>query len=121
MKVAESNLVSKVKSHHAVLGDDHVETLSLGLMIEGEAEKAHQPATFLWENPEIRSDAQLADATLKLKDVLPWRMQMEYLGYSDQEIRRAETLRATDTFSLLGEAEAAAAAGQPVPPVAVRA
>jgi hypothetical protein len=44
---------------------------------------------------------------------------MEYLGYSDQDIARAEELRAGDAFDLLAQADAAVAAAQPAPPVPV--
>ena len=40
-------------------------------------------------------------------------MQMEYLGYSDHDIQRAEELRTNDTFDMLARADAAVAAAQP--------
>ncbi len=110
MKVAESNLLSKVRSHMRVLGEDHEEVTRIGLMVEGRDAGSVVDAELLWKNPEIRSDAQLADATLKLKDVLPWRMQMEYLGYSDKEIARAEELRGDDVFAAVASGTGGTAA-----------
>lgn len=51
-------------------------------------------AKWVWENPEIRSEAQLADALLKKKQIgYPFEYLAELDGRSPQEIRRIVELR----------------------------
>ena len=94
IRAAEAGLVSKVRGHMRSLGEAWEETMRLAFKIKNDEKRASATdAAIIWKNPEIRSDAQLADAAVKLEPIVPWQMLMEYLGYSPQEIAKAETYR----------------------------
>lgn len=86
----------------------------IALVVEDEGLAAQaQLATIKWENPEIRSESQLADALTKMKSIgYPFEYLMEYAGQSPTDITRILKMKTAEdkrlaALGLLAPAEAA--------------
>lgn len=112
IKSSESGLVSKVRDKMVPFGEAWEQVMRLCHHLAGEEEKARfVGAETMWENPEIRSEAQTADAAVKMVEVgVPWRARMEFLGYSPLEIARMEAERAQEQMAAALDAVLAAPA-----------
>lgn len=103
IRAAESGLVSKCYGHQRTLSEAWEETMRLALRVEDPAD----PRGFVvgaetkWKSPETRSQAEAADAALKLSSggILPWQAVSEkILGATPQEIARWEAQKASDAL-----------------------
>lgn len=89
IKSAETGLVSKAKRKQRHWGGIYEEALRLAFAIKGSPKAKITNAETIWRDPESRSEAQLADAVSKRRDIgVPLRQSFEDLGYSPQQIER---------------------------------
>lgn len=95
IKSSESGLVSKVRRKMVPFGEAWEQVLRLAFVAAGEASKAeYLKAETIWGDPEIKSEAQAADAALKRKELgVPEAQLQEDLGYSPTQIERFAALR----------------------------
>jgi hypothetical protein len=110
LKAAETGLVSKVRGTSRYMGQSWESVIRLGFLASpGQEKKAGAKAIeTLWRNPENRSEAEVADAALKLKELeVPVEALWERIGASATERTRWAELRQ----KALAEAMAAALAG----------
>jgi hypothetical protein len=117
IKAAETGLLSRVRRKQVGFGGTWEEVMRLaGLMTDNTALAEAHAAEVLWANPETRSEAQVADAALKMAQVgVPWRQVMEHLGYSPQAIALMEADRANDmTYITRPTRGAAPPTGEPL-------
>lgn len=68
LKAAETGLVAKVRERQAWFGEAWEEALRLALRLDGRDVTGTERAELVWMNPESRSDSQLADSLVKLRD-----------------------------------------------------
>lgn len=110
LKAVEAGLVSKVRRRMVHFGESWESMFRLAFLVQGDQAKAGvSNSEIVWRNPEFRSDAALADATVKLhaEGLLPTEMAQEKIGMSPGEIERAGAFRAMDALF----------SAPPVPPV----
>lgn len=100
IKSSESGLVSKVRDKQVVLGEAWEQVMRLCLRLDGASDRAsYVGAETVWADPEIRSEAQAADAALKRKELgVPERQLWEDLRYSPTQIERFEVERLSQEF-----------------------
>ena len=108
MKAAETGLVMRSKEKTVSFGRGVREIGRLSALVRGNEAKAKAIAggTVLWRDVESRSEAQLVDSLLKLKQVgFPFEFLCERYGLSPTEIARVVELRKqealTDPLALL--------------------
>ena len=89
-----------VASHD--LGEGLIEAMSLAFAILGDPRARVQDAVVLWADPETRTEAAHADATVKLYEsgILPWQITMERLGFGPTEIARARQMKQREALEL---------------------
>ena len=72
----------------------------MGLAFRWRGETLPVDTEVIWTDSERKTDAQLADASVKKKESgVPWRQRMEDLGYSPPQIDRMESLRMQDALT----------------------
>lgn len=116
IRAAEAGLISKIRKHHRSLGEAWEDTMRLALLVEDPTDPRAfaVDAEVKWRDPESRSQAEQADAAVKLANILPWQALAErVLGATPQQIAQWEVQRASDQLGALlanPSAEAPAAA-----------
>lgn len=92
---AEAGLVAKARERMLHYGESWEEVMRLAFLVKGDTQKARAyDAEVIWEDPEYRSKAQLADALLKMKELdVPVRQLQEEYGYTPQQIQRFDMMR----------------------------
>jgi hypothetical protein len=119
LKAAETGLVAKVKRRQRFFGESWEEMLRLALLMQGDPRASDVSCETLWQDPESRSDAQTADALVKLAQIsVPSEMLWELSGFfSPQQIGQMRQQRADEAllfgFPQTGQA-APPAPGAPV-------
>jgi hypothetical protein len=98
LKAAESGLVQKVKRRERFTGEGWEEVQRLAFLLKGEDEKATAyDAETIWANPEIMSDAAMADSLSKWAGLgVPKQALWERGGASPQEVKRWLAMRAQE-------------------------
>jgi Phage portal protein, SPP1 Gp6-like len=69
MRAAEAGLVAKVRDQATSFGEAYEKVVRLALRIAGVDISEPEALTIEWADPETKSDAQLADAAVKWKEV----------------------------------------------------
>jgi hypothetical protein len=102
IRADEGALAAKVTDHKGSLGEGWEEVLRIcGLMSPTEVDIGPR-AELVWADHESRSLAERADAAVKLHGLIPDAMLWErVLNFSQEEIRRAEGLMASQAFRQL--------------------
>lgn len=118
LKAAETGLVKRTEEKTRNLGKGIREVFRLAALVQGNEAKAKAIAggKVLWRDVESRSEAQLVDALLKLKQVgFPFEYLCERYGLSPNEIARVIALKQkeaeSDPLSLLAAADPAMQVG----------
>ncbi|MEU4726548.1 phage portal protein [Nonomuraea dietziae] len=92
---AEAGLVAKARERMLHFGESWEEALRLAFLVEGDTSKAEAySAEVIWDDPEYRSKAQLADSLLKMKELgVPDKQLQEEYGYTPTQIERFIEMR----------------------------
>lgn len=92
---AEAGLVAKAKERMLHFGESWEEAMRLAFLVKGDMSRAKAwGAEVIWEDPEYRSKAQLADSLLKMKELgVPEKQLQEEYGYTPTQILRFDSLR----------------------------
>jgi hypothetical protein len=92
---AEAGLVAKARERMLHFGESWEEAMRLAFQVEGDMSKAEAySAEVIWEDPEYRSKAQLADSLLKMKELgVPDKQLQEEYGYTPPQIERFDAMR----------------------------
>lgn len=101
LKAAEVGLTKKVIEFQTFAGPQIREIFRLIALAMGDQSLARQArlATISWMNPEIRSEAQLADALLKKKQLgYPLEYLMELDGLDPIEVERVTAMAQAEMF-----------------------
>jgi hypothetical protein len=95
IKSSESGLVSKVRRKCRTFGEAHEQMIRLCFLAQGNLEKANfTRAETVWSDPEIHSEAQLADAMVKQKELgVPEEFIWARLKYTQEQIRQMKVMR----------------------------
>lgn len=89
IKAAETGLVAKTKRKMRHFGGTWEEALRLAFMVKNSEKARVMNAETIWRDPESRSEAQLADAVAKRRDIgISLRQSLEDLGYTPQQQER---------------------------------
>jgi hypothetical protein len=122
LKAAETGLVSTVREKQLYFGEATREVARLIALAQGDGDKADamRTATVVWQDPESRSDAELADSLGKLAVMLhvPDEALWRRYGFTDAEIRDMKRMQAEQTereLDLLTKTTEATASAQPEP------
>lgn len=95
----EARLVAKVSDRAFQFGEGWEQVMRLAFSYLGEPDRISPDASVQWQDPERKSDAQLADAGLKKQQAgVPWRQLMSDLRYTPQQIDRMEADRMADAM-----------------------
>lgn len=121
LKSAEIGLNKKAGEFITFTDPQLREVLRLVALVKGDqkAAAATRLAKIVWESPEIRSEAQLADALLKKSQMgYPFEYLLELDGRSPSEIKRIVKMRKAELDDALGAGVQAEVQGQmdPVDP-----
>ncbi len=111
MRASEAALTAKAEAKQRIFGRSWAQVARLLAAVQSGGPVTDTPVTTTWADPTTRSEAAVADATVKLvqSGVLPVSYALQRLGYNENEIaeiraaRRAEALDATGL--LLGGGE----------------
>lgn len=103
IRASEAALTAKAEAKQRTLGRSWAQVARLVATVEGSAPSG--PVVAQWADPATRSEAQVADATVKLygSGLLPASYALKRLGYSEDdiaEIRAARRAEALDTAGL---------------------
>jgi hypothetical protein len=92
LKAAEAPLVRKARQRALHFGEAWEQVMRLAGMVENNAQLANTiDSEIIWGEFEIRSDAQIADALVKLKEIgVPNELLWELYGLSQMQILRAK-------------------------------
>ncbi|MER7208545.1 phage portal protein [Streptosporangium sp. NPDC000239] len=92
---AEAGLVAKARERMLHFGESWEEALRLAFEVKGDMSRAKAySAEVIWDDPEYRSKAQLADALLKMKELdVPTKQLQEEYGYTPTQIIRFDAMR----------------------------
>jgi hypothetical protein len=115
LKSAEIGLNKKAGEFITFTDPQLREVLRLVALVKGDAKAAEATrlAKIVWESPEIRSEAQLADALLKKSQMgYPFEYLLELDGRSPAEIRRIMKMREKELDDALGAGVQAAVQGE---------
>jgi hypothetical protein len=115
LKSAEIGLNKKAGEFITFTDPQLREVLRLVALVKGDtkAAEATRLAKIVWESPEIRSEAQLADALLKKSQMgYPFEYLLELDGRSPAEIRRIMKMREKELDDALGAGVQAAVQGE---------
>lgn len=95
LKVLDAGLVKRVQRKLRSFGESHEEMMRLAFLAIGDTQRAAATdMQTIWRNPEIRSEAEMADALAKLKSInVPDRFLWERYGFTPQEIARMEAMQ----------------------------
>lgn len=108
---ADTGATAKAEHRQKNFGESLEQMMKLSFGIVGR--EAPVNIETIWTDAERRNAARDADAAVKKQQVgVPWRQNMEDLGYSPAQIDRMETERARDRLQAQLTAQAMAAAGQ---------
>lgn len=108
IRAAEAGLVKKVVGHQRTFGEAWEEVIRLALGVLGDPRADDQSSFVEWSDPESRTVAELADATVKLAPYLPQDETWARLGYSPQQ-------RAQFSVEMMSQALAGAISQPPGP------
>ncbi len=87
LKAAETGLVAKVKRKQIDFEDSWQSAIRAALTLDGK--RPDGAIETIWRDPEHRSDAQMVDAAVKLKDVaVPFEAIWARIGATPEEINR---------------------------------
>ena len=110
LKAAETGLVKRTEEKTEFFGRGVREIFALVALVLNNPEKARQVrrGTVLWKDVESRTEAQLADSLLKLKQIgFPFEYLAEKYGLTPAEIERVMQMRdreaQTDPVALAGQ------------------
>jgi hypothetical protein len=99
LKAAETGLVNKVKRRQRFFGESWEQMVRLALLMMGDPRYEDTSCETIWADPESRSDAQTADALVKLAQIgVPAEMLWERAGFSPQQISRMQAQRADEAL-----------------------
>lgn len=96
LTIADTNLSAKVRGGKMLpFGESYEDVSRLGFLAIGDTERANTvDVETIWADPEIRSQAQLADALVKLQTIgVPQEILWEKWGFSPVEITRMKAMR----------------------------
>lgn len=97
LKAAEASLVAKVRDRQAWFGEAWEEVLRLAFAVVDDPRAGQAAAETIWRDPESRTEAQRADALVKLQTIgVPNAQLQEDWGYTPQQIERFRVLRRQD-------------------------
>jgi len=90
LKATETGLVAKVKRKQVSFGETWEEAMRIAFAFRGDDMRAGAfDAECVWHDPESRSEGELVDALLKMKELsVPLEALWERWGVSPQEIKR---------------------------------
>lgn len=109
LKAAETGLVKRTEEKTEHFGRALREVFRLVALAQGDQAKARQVRVgrMLWKDVETRSEAQLADQLLKLRDVgFPFPYLAERYGLDPTEVARIMEMRRAETDALMAAGEA---------------
>jgi hypothetical protein len=122
IRADEGGLNAKVVAHKASLGEGHEETLRVAGLALPDPVYLSPRASLLWQNHEARSMAEMADAAIKLKDLLPLQViWTRFLNATQEDANLWATMMADDVLGQLLAAAAEPVAKTVDAPVAVTA
>lgn len=104
IKAAETGLVAKVKRAAQGFGESWEEVMRLAFAVMDDPRATATAAETIWADPEVRTESEHVDATVKKLAVeVPVEQLWADLGYSPQQVERFRTMRrraSLDTFDL---------------------
>lgn len=101
LRASESGLISRVEQKQKTFGKAWERTMKLAIAVETGRDPCTVDAKPAWRPADQSSDAQAADATVKLHQagLLPRSAALRKLGYSDQEIDDIRTDTTNDVVA----------------------
>lgn len=120
LKAAETGLVKKVEERQVYFGEALKEVFALVALAQGDDAKAKaaRGGTILWKDAEMRSEAQLVDALLKLQTIgFPFEFLAERYGLTPAQIDRVMQMRSDDQQRVLADPAALFGPKPEQPPV----
>ena len=94
LKATETGLVAKCRRKQTAFGEAWEESMRLAFAFKGDDIRSKAfDAEVIWSDPESRSQGELVDALLKMRDLnVPYEALWSRWGASPQEIERWKTL-----------------------------
>ncbi len=103
IRSAEASLVKRARRKQRVLGGAWERVMRLALLVRDGAYPADAASMeTIWRSPDTPTIAQAVDAAVKLDGIgLPFRQNLEDLGYTPTQVERAITMRTDDSFAFV--------------------
>jgi Phage portal protein, SPP1 Gp6-like len=104
LRAAEASLTARAEARQATFGRAWEQVARLMVAVASGRDPVQIEARVQWADAATRSDAQAADATVKLVQagVLPVSYALKKLGYSADEIAEIRVARRTETLDTAG-------------------
>ncbi|MCT1618490.1 phage portal protein [Janibacter hoylei] len=104
LRAAEASLVAKAEARQATFGRSWEQVARLMVAADTGTDPESVDVAVKWADPGTRSEAQQADATVKLyqSGLIPASVALARLGYSDDEIAAIRTARRAESLDAVG-------------------
>lgn len=101
IRSSEAALVKRAKRKQRVFGGSWERVMRLALRVQDPTlPEGAQSMETIWGNPETPTVAQKVDAAVKLDGMgMPFRQNLEDLGYTPTQIERIQSMRTTDALA----------------------
>ncbi|MGV9827008.1 phage portal protein [Gordonia sp. NPDC003429] len=101
MRAAEASLTARAQARQAQFGRSWETVARLMVAVRDGVDPQRVDARVVWADPSTRSEAQVADATVKLfqSDLIPASTALARLGYTDDEITAIAAARRGDVLN----------------------
>lgn len=117
LKQAETGLAMKGWERIVTTSDSWERVMAIAGLYAGYEALTEPDTEVIWRDPETRTRAELADASVKEAAAgVTWRFRMERLGFSPQQIDRMDAERQAEQLMASVTAAQAPPQAQPVPP-----
>jgi hypothetical protein len=101
IRSAEASLVKRAKRKQRVFGGGWEKVMRLAMLVrDGSVNPSARSMETIWRDPQTPTWAQQVDAAVKLDSIgLPFRQNMESLGYTPVQIERMIKSRTDDSYN----------------------
>jgi hypothetical protein len=101
IRSAEASLVKRAKRKQRVFGGGWEKVMRLAMLVrDGAVDPSARSMETIWRDPQTPTWAQQVDAAVKLDSIgLPFRQNMESLGYTPVQIERMIQSRTDDSYA----------------------
>lgn len=109
IRSAEATLVKRTERKQRIFGESWEDVMRLALKVAGKTASGTERMETIWRDPNTPTISQKVDAAVKLESIgLPFRQNLEDLGYTPTAINRIQDMATDDQLAAVTKQVAAA-------------